>query len=30
MRVAVFVDGANYFYMQRKLGWHIDKVRIIV
>lgn len=29
MRVAIFVDGANMFYAQRSLGWHIDfkKVR---
>lgn len=24
MRVALFVDGANFFYMQKKLGWHVD------
>ena len=29
MRVAVFVDGANYFYMQRKLGWHIDARKLL-
>lgn len=23
-RLAVFVDGANLFYAQRKLGWHLD------
>lgn len=23
-RVALFVDGANMFYAQRKLGWHLD------
>ena len=23
-RLAVFVDGANMFYAQRKLGWHLD------
>jgi len=23
-RLALFVDGANMFYAQRKLGWHID------
>jgi uncharacterized LabA/DUF88 family protein len=23
-RVAVFVDGANMFYAQRKAGWHLD------
>lgn len=29
MRVALFVDGANMFYAQRNIGWHIDfkKVR---
>ena len=29
MRVALFVDGANMFYAQRSIGWHIDfkKVR---
>lgn len=23
-RVALFVDGANMFYAQRKVGWHLD------
>lgn len=23
-RLAIFVDGANMFYAQRKIGWHID------
>jgi uncharacterized LabA/DUF88 family protein len=23
-RIAIFVDGANLFYAQRKLGWHLD------
>lgn len=23
-RVAIFVDGANMFYAQRKIGWHLD------
>lgn len=23
-RLAVFIDGANLFYAQRKLGWHLD------
>lgn len=29
MRVAVFLDGANYFYMQKQLGWHIDAKKIL-
>ena len=29
MRVAIFVDGANYFYMQKKLGWHIDAKKLL-
>lgn len=28
-RVAVFLDGANFFYTQKKLGWHIDAKRIL-
>lgn len=24
MRLAIFIDGANLFYAQRKLGWHLD------
>lgn len=23
-RIAIFIDGANMFYAQRKMGWHID------
>lgn len=23
-KIAIFIDGANMFYAQRKLGWHID------
>lgn len=29
MRIAVFVDGANYFYMQKKLGWSIDAKKLL-
>lgn len=29
MRIAVFIDGANYFYMQKKLGWHIDANKVL-
>jgi uncharacterized LabA/DUF88 family protein len=29
MRVAIFVDGANYFYMQKKLGWFIDAKKLL-
>ncbi len=29
MRVAIFVDGANYFYMQKKLGWNLDAKKVI-
>lgn len=29
MRVALFVDGANYFYAQKKLGWHIDAKKVL-
>lgn len=28
-RVAIFVDGANMFYAQRILGWHLDFARVI-
>ncbi len=28
MKLALFVDGANLFYAQRKLGWHIDYRRL--
>jgi uncharacterized LabA/DUF88 family protein len=28
MRVAIFVDGANMFYAQREIGWHIDFKKI--
>ena len=27
-RVALFVDGANMFYAQRKLGWKIDYAKV--
>lgn len=29
MKVAVFVDGANYFYMQKKLGWNVDAKKLL-
>ncbi len=29
MRVAVFIDGANYLYMQKQLDWHIDTKKIL-
>ena len=29
MRVAVFVDGANYTFMQKNLGWHIDAAKLL-
>lgn len=28
MRVALFIDGANYFYTQRKMGWNLDAKKI--
>lgn len=28
LKMALFVDGANLFYAQRKLGWHIDYRRL--
>lgn len=28
-RVAIFVDGANMFYAQRILSWHLDFARVI-
>lgn len=28
LTMALFVDGANMFYAQRKLGWHIDYRRL--
>jgi uncharacterized LabA/DUF88 family protein len=27
-RIAIFIDGANMFYAQRKLGWHIDYKKV--
>jgi uncharacterized LabA/DUF88 family protein len=29
MRISVFVDGANFFYMQKKLGWWIDPKKLL-
>lgn len=29
MRVAVFIDGANYFFMQKNLGWFFDAQKIL-
>ncbi|MCK4593850.1 NYN domain-containing protein [bacterium] len=29
MKVALFVDGVNMFYAQKKLGWHLDYKRIL-
>ena len=28
-KVAVFLDGANCFYTQRKMGWHIDAEKLL-
>ena len=28
-RIAIFLDGANFFYTQRKLGWYIDTERLL-
>ncbi len=28
-KVAIFVDGANYFYMQKQLGWFVDAKKIL-
>lgn len=28
-RVAVFLDGANIFYTQKKLGWYVDNERLL-
>lgn len=28
-RVAIFLDGANFFYTQKKLGWNIDAERLL-
>jgi uncharacterized LabA/DUF88 family protein len=28
-RIAIFIDGANMFYAQRILGWHLDFARVI-
>lgn len=28
-RIAVFVDGSNFFYTQRQLGWKIDPERLL-
>lgn len=29
MRISVFIDGANFFYMQRKLGWWIEPKKLL-
>jgi uncharacterized LabA/DUF88 family protein len=29
MRVSVFVDGANFFYMQKSLGWWINPKKLL-
>lgn len=29
MLISVFIDGANFFYMQRKLGWWIDPKKLL-
>jgi uncharacterized LabA/DUF88 family protein len=30
LRVSVFIDGANYYYMQRdKLGWWVDAAKLL-
>ncbi len=29
IKVALFVDGVNMFYAQKKLGWHLDYKRIL-
>lgn len=28
-RIAVFVDGANFYYTQRELGWKVDSERLL-
>ena len=28
-RVAVFVDGSNFYYTQKKLGWDVDSERLL-
>lgn len=28
-RIAVFLDGSNNFYTQKKLGWHIDAEKLL-
>ena len=28
-RVAVFVDGGNFYYTQKKLGWEVDSERLL-
>lgn len=28
-RVAIFLDGANFFYTQKKLGWSVDTERLL-
>lgn len=28
-RVAVFLDGANCFYTQKKIGWNIDAEKLL-
>jgi uncharacterized LabA/DUF88 family protein len=29
MKISVFIDGANFFHMQKKLGWSIDPKNIL-
>ena len=29
MRVALFVDGSNYFYMTKNLEWNVDYKRLL-
>jgi uncharacterized LabA/DUF88 family protein len=28
-RIAVFVDGSNFYYTQKKLGWEVDSERLL-
>lgn len=28
-RVAIFLDGSNLFYTQKKLGWNIDAEKLL-
>lgn len=28
MKIAIFVDGSNYYYMQKSMGWYVDAQKL--